>query len=130
MILAIDFDGVVCKHAHFPNIGEDNPGAVKWLKRFQELGARLFLWTCRNDDSLQLAIDRLDSHGVVMESYNEFDYGREEFSPYPKLFANLYIDDAAFGAPLVYPEGERAYLDWDVVGPVVEQRIIDRKLRL
>lgn len=130
IIIAVDCDGVIFKHTRFPFVGEDNPGAIKWLKRFQELGARLFLWTCRNDSSLQNAIERIEDHGLLLEGYNDIDYGPGEFSPHPKLFANIYIDDAAFGAPLVYPKGERAYLDWDIVGPLVEKRILEGRIKL
>jgi hypothetical protein len=32
----------------------------------------------------------------------------------PKAYANIYIDDAALGCPLIYPENnnERPYADW------------------
>jgi len=33
----------------------------------------------------------------------------------PKCYANLYIDDAALGCPLIYPKGGRPYVDWEKV---------------
>lgn len=33
----------------------------------------------------------------------------------PKVFANLYIDDAALGIPLIEPEDDRDYVDWNGV---------------
>jgi hypothetical protein len=131
IILGIDFDGVVCKHAKFPSVGKPVPGSDKWIKRFDELGARQFLWTCRNDKFLKYAISNIKKRELPFESYNELAYGKGTFAPYPKLFANIYIDDAAFGAPLIFPEdGSRAYLDWDIVGPAVEARIINNQRKL
>lgn len=37
------------------------------------------------------------------------------WSPSSKVFANLYIDDAALGIPLIEPEDERDYVDWNAV---------------
>jgi len=127
LIIALDFDGVMCKHARFPKIGDPVPDAVKWVKRFQAAGARVFLWTCRNKESLELATKYLKKQGLELEGYNSIDYGSDTFSPYPKLFANIYIDDAAFGAPLTRPGSQRGYLDWSKVGHKILERIKKRK---
>lgn len=37
------------------------------------------------------------------------------WSSSPKVFANLYIDDAALGIPLIEPEDDRDYVDWNGV---------------
>ena len=127
IIIAVDFDGVICKHAEFPLVGKSVPHAIEWLQRYKELGARLFLWTCRNNEPLATAIAHIESHDLVLDGYNEIDYASGLFAPKPKLFANMYIDDAAIGAPLIYPEDARAYLNWNVVGPKVEARIMNKQ---
>ena len=127
LIIALDFDGTICKHTKFPNVGPPVPGAIDWIKKYDELGARQFLWSCRNGQYLGNAIEYLEENGVILEGYNDISYGSKAFAPYPKLFANIYIDDAAIGVPLIYTSDERAYLDWDVVGPAVEARIIKKQ---
>lgn len=36
-----------------------------------------------------------------------------------KVFANLYIDDAALGIPLIEPEDDRDYVDWNRVRDIL-----------
>jgi hypothetical protein len=37
-----------------------------------------------------------------------------------KVYANLYIDDAALGVPLKFDETGRGYVDWETVERVLE----------
>ena len=48
MFIAIDFDGTIVEH-QFADIGRAVPGAFEWMKRWQEAGAKLILWTMRSD---------------------------------------------------------------------------------
>jgi len=48
MYICIDFDGTIVDH-RFPEIGPPVPGAVEWMLRFQEAGAKLILFTMRSD---------------------------------------------------------------------------------
>ena len=42
----------------------------------------------------------------------------------PTVFAQVYIDDAAFGCPTrENPNGGRRFVDWDIVGPRVLEMI-------
>jgi hypothetical protein len=47
---------------------------------------------------------------------NPEQYG---WSSSPKVFANLYIDDAALGIPLIEPEDDRDYVDWNRVRDIL-----------
>lgn len=106
MILAVDFDGTIVDH-RFPDVGKPVPGAVKWMKRFQELGAKLILWTMRSDG-------RDDGGNYLTDAVN---YCRENG-------VEFYIDDAAIGVPLIKPIGfARPCVDWETVGPIVEAMI-------
>jgi hypothetical protein len=45
----------------------------------------------------------------------------------PKAYGELYIDDAAFGCPLMFPKGfARPCVDWKKVGPHVEHMLLSR----
>lgn len=128
MYIGIDFDGTLCDH-RFPEIGPECPEAFFWLKRFQELGGRLILFTMRSDDSerdrwvLADAVMWCRRKGIEFYGVN-WNPDQEDWSSSPKAYANVYIDDAAFGCPLTQPEGfYRKCVDWSLVGPAVEKML-------
>ncbi len=61
---------------------------------------------------------------MKFDSVNE-GIGDREWTDSPKAYANVYVDDAACGCPLVDSKemGARPMVDWDVVGPAVLRRI-------
>ena len=105
MRIALDFDGTVIANGSYPGIGEELDGAIPTLLRIQELGARIFLWTCRGGKELDEAEEYLQTRGILL-NHPQFLQGAA------KPVADLYIDDRSLGAPLT-PKG----LDWRVVGP-------------
>lgn len=124
--VAIDFDGTISDH-RFPEIGKPVPGAFKWMKKFQEAGAELILWTMRSDgqndgEVLAEAVEFCKENGVEFDLVNE---NPQNWTTSPKAYAHFYIDDAAVGCPLKdNPRvGGRPYVDWDVVGPAVLQML-------
>ena len=128
MYICVDFDGTIVDH-RFPYIGDPVPLAIQWLKRWQELGAKLILFSMRSDGAkygnvLSEAIAWLEERGVQLFAVNE-NPDQEEWSISPKAYAHIYIDDSAFGCPLVHPSGfARQCVDWSQVGPEVESRIL------
>ena len=47
---------------------------------------------------------------------------QHEWTTSPKAYAQLYIDDAALGCPLLYPGGrERPYVNWNMVRIKLEE---------
>ncbi len=118
MFISIDFDGTVVDHC-FPEIGRPAPGALYWLRAWQEAGAKLILFTVRSGDRLAPAVDFLESEGIGFYGINanpsQFSYSRS-----PKVRADFYIDDRGFGCPTVHPEGfHNPCVDWSIVGPAV-----------
>jgi len=73
MYVCVDFDGTIVDH-RYPDIGAPVPGAIKWLKRLQEKGARLILYTMRADDPgrelLSDAVRYLQAEGVRLYGVN------------------------------------------------------------
>jgi hypothetical protein len=128
MIIAIDFDGTIVEH-EYPEIGAPVPGAIRWMKEFQQAGAKLILWTMRSDSeksgpTLTQAVDYLRSNGIELFGVNG-NPSQNAWTASPKAYAHLYIDDAACGCPLRESAamGGRAMVDWDVVGPLVMQKL-------
>lgn len=123
MRIAVDFDGTIAEH-RYPEVGLPIPGAIEALKSFQEAGAELILWTMRSGEPLQDAVDWCAAFGLQFKRVNE-GLGDKNWTTSPKVFAHLYIDDAAFGCPLIesYTGGERLMVDWSIVGPAVLEMI-------
>jgi len=128
MYICVDFDGTIVDH-RFPYIGEPVPLAIKWLKHWHKLGAKLILFTMRSDGAkygnvLSEAVEYLEEHGVQLYAINE-NPDQKEWSISPKVYAHIYIDDTAFGCPLIQPSGfMRRCVDWANVGPKVEALIL------
>jgi hydroxymethylpyrimidine pyrophosphatase-like HAD family hydrolase len=131
MYICVDFDGTIVDH-RFPEIGEPVPDAVKWLKQLHKCGAKLILYTMRSDggvmgNALTAAIQYLTSEGVTLFAVNQ-NPSQREWTSSPKVYAELYIDDAAYGCPLIKPKGfARPCVDWKKVGPQVEHICLSRR---
>ena len=109
MKIAVDFDGTCVKHA-YPDVGEDM-GAAPVLKMLADSGHELILWTVRSGDRLQDAVDWFARHDIELYGVN-INPDQHRWTSSPKVYAELYIDDAALGIPLVIPAKGRPYVDW------------------
>lgn len=124
MFICLDFDGTVVDHK-FPEIGEPVPNAIKWLKRFNQQGADLILFTMRSDGKkygpvLTNALNYLKDNGIVLYAVNE-NPSQSNWTNSPKAFGHFYIDDSAVGCPLIHPEGfNRPCVDWEKVGNYID----------
>jgi hypothetical protein len=107
------------------------PGAFEWMKKWQEAGAKLILWTMRSDGRtadgskengpvLTDAVNFCREHGVEFWGVNR-NPDQGGWTQSPKAYASIYVDDAAFGCPLrpASKRGVRPMVDWSVVGPAV-----------
>jgi hypothetical protein len=130
MFICVDFDGTIVDH-RYPEIGQPVPDAIKWLKIFVRHGAKVILYTMRSDDgvapgALTDAVNYLESEGVKLFAVNS-NPGQEEWTSSPKVYGDVYIDDAAFGCPLIMPKGfARPCVNWKEVGPAVEHMCLSR----
>lgn len=98
--IAIDFDGCLCVNA-YPNIGAPNWGVIAKAKERQAAGAGLILWTCREGQLLQDAVDACRSWGLTFDAVNEsLPDWIEAFGTRPrKVGATEYWDDKAVRLP-------------------------------
>ena len=116
MIIAVDFDGTIVQDK-YPLIGEQYPHAFEVLKKWKEHGHILILWTCRNDNSehpfvLQNAINFCLENGLDFDAVNN-NYHAIGFCPYPKIYADVYIDDRS-----IFPPGK---IDWNFFEKSIEK---------
>lgn len=98
MTIAVDFDGTIVEH-RYPKIGEEIPFATETLKILAQERHKLILWTVREGELLEEAIEWCRQQGVFFYSVNK-DYPEEEKSHNGfsrKLKADLFIDDRNLG---------------------------------
>lgn len=113
MIISVDFDGTCVEHA-YPDVGKDI-GAAPVLKALASKGHQLILFTMRSGETLADACAWFHTNGIPLYGINE-NPDQHTWTSSPKPYANLYIDDAAFGCPLITPpNGKRPYVDWEQV---------------
>lgn len=111
MTIAVDFDGTIVTH-EYPQIGREQPGAFRTLKRLQADGHRLILWTVREGELLEAALDFCRENGLEFFAANEHytDEPRPDSNGLApacrKLTADLYIDDRNLGG---FPGWEAVY---------------------
>jgi len=128
MFIGVDFDGTIVDY-RFPEIGKPAPGALAWLKRWEELGGRIILFTMRSGQTLEAAVDFLRGKDIQLYGINR-NPEQDSWTSSPKAFAHVYVDDAAFGCPLTHPRGfTHPCVDWTVVGPEVANMLLGDKLR-
>ena len=110
MIIAIDFDGTIVEN-EFPEIGDPVPLAIETILDLQKMGNEIILWTVRIGIPLKEAYEYCTKNGITFLGVNE-NPTQKFWNGSPKAYASLYIDDAAFGCPLIRRKGHRSYVDW------------------
>lgn len=116
MTIAVDFDGTIVEH-RYPEIGKEIPFATETLRRLIADGHRLILWSVREGELLDEAVEWCRQRGVEFYAVNQnFEgdvpgEGNSSFSR--KLKVKLFIDDRNVGG---LPE-------WGVIYELVKRRI-------
>ena len=114
MYIAIDFDGTCVTH-DYPRIGKDI-NAVNVLKKLVTNGHKLILNTMRSGKELKEAINWFKENDIELYGANE-NPTQKRWTNSPKVYAHLYIDDAALGCPLKMDLSisDRPFVDWEAV---------------
>lgn len=96
-ILAIDFDGTIVEN-RYPSIGKPMLFAFESLKKLQEKGFILILWTYRSGRKLEEAVEYCKDNGIEFYAVNK-SYPEEEYtnSMSRKINADIFIDDRNVG---------------------------------
>ena len=114
MTIAVDFDGTIVTHK-YPAIGEEIPFAIDTLKMLRQDGHLLILWSVREGQLLDEAIEWCRARGLEFYAVNR-DYPEETPDNNPqfsrKLKADLFIDDRNLGG----------LPDWGTIYRMIKQR--------
>ncbi len=132
MDICIDFDGTCVTH-EYPLVGRPI-GAEPVLKALLEKGHQLILFTMRSDRTIKSiwgtteenyltdAVQWFKERGIPLYGI-QMHPEQKEWTDSPKAYGQVYIDDAAMGCPLVFPEAgeDRPYVDWRKMKILLEQ---------
>jgi hypothetical protein len=98
MIIAVDFDGVLCE-SRFPEIGAPDYEVVSLVRQLIDTGHEVILWTSRTGDRLTEAVEWCEDRGLHFCAVNgNAPSNRERFEaeyphPSPKVYADVYVED-------------------------------------
>lgn len=110
MIIAVDFDGVLCED-RFPEIGAPDYDIISLVRQLIDAGHEVILWTCRVDARLQEAVEWCEDRGLRFCAVNEnAPSNRARWAAeYPngtrKVYADVYVEDH----DLLYRRAERLH---------------------
>lgn len=115
MVIAVDFDGTIVEHK-YPHIGKELPFAIATLKRLQAERHLLILWTVREGDLLDEAVEFCRKRGLEFYAVNANhpdENAQEHCYACRKPKADLFIDDRNVGG----------LPDWGAIYEIVSRRI-------
>ena len=100
MTIAVDFDGTIVEH-RYPRIGKEKPFAIDTLRKLAADGHRIILWTSREGELLEEAVNFCRQRGLTFYAVNSncpegslFAASRQQTT---KVAADIYIDDRNLG---------------------------------
>lgn len=97
LLVAVDFDGTIVEDA-YPKVGSPKIFAFETLKRLEQDGHRLILWTYRSGKHLAEAVAFCKENGIDFYAVNN-SYPEEVFEGKVsrKINADYFIDDRNIG---------------------------------
>lgn len=94
MIYAFDFDGTLAV-TDYPNIVRPIEKTVTFAKNLKQQGHKIILWTCREGEHLDVALEWCKEQGLEFDAVN--DNLEERKAQWDnncrKIYADYYIDD-------------------------------------
>lgn len=108
-VYAVDFDGTLCESI-WPGIGSPNLYLINHLIKRRKQGHKVILWSCREGERLQEAVEWCRRFGLDFDAVNENIPEMIEWQggDSRKIAADVYIDDKAVNKPkyhVPYREG-------------------------
>ena len=128
MIIAVDFDGTIVEH-EYPKIGKEKIFATETLRQLINDGHRLILWTVREGELLDEAVEWCRQRGVefytVIKDYPEENISKnEQFSR--KIKADVWIDDLNVGGLPDWGTIYRIITEKKTLQQVMEEKLVNQ----
>jgi len=96
MIIATDFDGTIAEEGSFPKIGVPIPGAIETLIECRRVGHKVILYTCREGQYLQEAVEWCKGKGLEFDAVNANCIDTDGKFAKSKPYWDVLIDDRNF----------------------------------
>lgn len=128
MIIAVDFDGTIVEH-EYPKIGKEKIFATETLRQFINDGHRLILWTVREGELLDEAVEWCRQRGVEFYAVNK-DFPEENISKNEqfsrKIKADVWIDDLNVGGLPDWGTIYRIITEKKTLQQVIEEKLVNQ----
>lgn len=128
MIIAVDFDGTIVEH-EYPNIGKEKIFATETLRQLINDGHRLILWTVREGELLDEAVEWCRQRGVEFYAVNK-DFPEENISKNEqfsrKIKADVWIDDLNIGGLPDWGTIYRIITEKKTLQQVIEEKLVNQ----
>lgn len=116
--IAVDFDSTLCITDGYPNILRPNGDCFYILRKWQDMGCKILLHTMRHGKDLEAARVWCANCKFFFDGVNR-NPENDERDPEAteKMYAMFYIDDKAFGTPLIRSRYEKVkdHVDWEEI---------------
>ena len=115
--IAVDFDSTIALTDGYPNIMGPNGNVFQILRKWQDMGCKILLHTMRHDKDLEAAVVWCANCGFTFDGVNVNPENEERDPGCDKMYATFYIDDKAFGTPLLYDTAGvlKDHVDWETI---------------
>ncbi|MCI6723146.1 MAG: hypothetical protein PUC02_03540 [Bacteroidales bacterium] len=128
MIIAVDFDGTIVEH-EYPKIGKEKIFATETLRQLINDGHRLILWTVREGELLDEAVEWCRQRGVEFYAVNK-DFPEENISKNEqfsrKIKADVWIDDLNVGGLPDWGTIYRIITEKKTLQQVMEEKLVNQ----
>ena len=128
MIIAVDFDGTIVEH-EYPKIGKEKIFATETLRQLINGGHRLILWTVREGELLDEAVEWCRQRGVEFYAVNK-DFPEENISKNEqfsrKIKADVWIDDLNVGGLPDWGTIYRIITEKKTLQQVMEEKLVNQ----
>ena len=128
MIIAVDFDGTIVEH-EYPKIGKEKIFATETLRQLINDGHRLILWTVREGELLDEAVEWCRQRGVEVYAVNK-DFPEENISKNEqfsrKIKADVWIDDLNVGGLPDWGTIYRIITEKKTLQQVIEEKLVNQ----
>lgn len=100
-VFGVDFDGTL-SFGQWPEAGPPNRELIAFLQRRRQIGDKVILWTCREGETLDVAVSWCREQGLEFDAVNDNlpeliqKYGNNS----RKISCDFYIDDRAMAGNL------------------------------
>ena len=128
MIIAVDFDGTIVEH-EYPKIGKEKIFATETLRQLINDGHRLILWTVREGELLDEAVEWCRQRGAEFYAVNK-DFPEENISKNEqfsrKIKADVWIDDLNVGGLPDWGTIYRIITEKKTLQQVMEEKLVNQ----